>query len=170
RARRRVRLSRRRSAASRTCVRHATANTCSCQDRLGDHAAKPLVQADRPAAKSGASAAYASLGVETPGPPVVRSPLCQPPPILVPSFAFPFRVDSSTSRNHSTSVTVGSHAKYLWTVWRMSSACACSATTATFSLLKYWRYEVVFVCHPSSSIRNVSPFSVVGWPVPLNAS
>ena len=36
------------------------------------------------------------------------SPLCQPPPSLVPSLVFPFRVDSSTRRNHSTSVTVGS--------------------------------------------------------------
>ena len=52
----------------------------------------------------------------------------------------------------------------------MSFACVCSLTTLTFSGLTYCGSFEVSVCQPTSSIRKVSPFSVVGWPVPLNAS
>ena len=67
-------------------------------------------------------------------------------------------------------MTVGSQARYFVTIVVILAVCCCSLTTATFSSLTYPEYFDVSVCQPISSITNVSPFSVVGWPVPLKAS
>src|SRR5579862_9927639 len=74
------------------------------------------------------------------------------------------------SRKSCTPTTVGSHAKYFVASCLRYAAWVASLTTGTFSEWMYCGYFDVSVCQPISSITNVRPFSVVGWPVPWNAS
>src|SRR3954454_21672171 len=141
---------------------------------FGLHAIIGPLQASRPAAKSEATCAYADFGCETPWPPAVSRPLCQPPPSWFPSASLPFRYFSSASRKSWTLTTDGSHAKYFSAIFLMKSACVCSLIVVTFSAFTYCCvYLVVSVCQPISSITKVSGFTadtVVGCPVPANAS
>src|SRR4051812_47525855 len=59
----------------------------------------------RPARKSAATCAYALFGAETPCPPAVSRPLCQPPPSVTPFASLPLRYFSSASRKSCTLVT-----------------------------------------------------------------
>src|SRR5437763_544208 len=128
------------------------------------------LQAARPSAQSADAPAYACFGVKTASPPAVSRPACQPPPYAAPDLSRPSRDVSSTRPNQLTVAIVGSQAKYFSVAVFTYCVCCDSLTVETFSSWKYCVYFCVSVCQPTSSTTSWSPSTVVGWPVPPNAS